>query len=189
MAGIVRRPALSAIIAATVVFVAVGCAADKPARAPASQPAAKPQKTKKGRIEGDVEQVALRRKRMKIWGEVREIMRSKHAELPPLEETPTDTDQDPRAEVINSTPYELTVWFVGNCSAKLILAPDDKQTTSFCAGAYHIAAKVASNDFLPLVREDQQFAVGLSYKLTIQIRRQPKQKVRRRWIKTGKPAR
>lgn len=116
---------------------------------------------------------ARARKNARIIGEVRAILKAKHSPLPELQKKPTDSREHPRAQVINDTPYRLTVWFAGPCGDKLEAPPKGSAELRFCPGKYHLAAKVESPDFFPLVREDQQFELGIDYVLRIIIRAQP----------------
>lgn len=132
----------------------------------------------KKRIEGE-----LRARRMKIWGEVRLILKNKHAQLPELEKQSTDSAEEPHATVVNGTPYGLTVWLAGPCLQKLDLPPQTEKSVQFCAGKYVVAAKVSAATFLPLVREDQRFEVGVRYTLRIQVQRAPKTTRTKRWVR------
>ena len=116
---------------------------------------------------------ARARKNARIIGEVRAILKAKHSPLPELQKKPTDSREHPRAQVINDTPYRLTVWFAGPCGDKLEAPPKGSAELRFCPGKYQLAAKVESPDFFPLVREDQQFELGIDYVLRIIIRAQP----------------
>jgi hypothetical protein len=124
----------------------------------------------------------LSARRMKIWGEVRVILKSKHAPLPPLEKRSTASKADPSATVINATPYGLTIWLAGPCLQKLELPPQSEKSVVFCAGAYVVAARVSAATFLPLVRENQTFEVGVRYTLRIQVQRTPTVTRTKRWV-------
>lgn len=141
-------------------------------------PARQAEAEKKKRIEGE-----LHARRMKIWGEVRLILKNKHAKLPELEKQSTDSKDEPHATVVNNTPYGLTVWLAGPCLQKLELPPETEKAVQFCAGTYVVAAKVSASTFTPLVRENQSFDVGIRYTLRIQIQRAPKTTRTKRWVK------
>jgi len=125
---------------------------------------------------------ALSARRMKIWGEVRVILKSKHAPLPPLEKQETESKAEPHATVVNATPYGLTIWLAGPCLQKLELPPQSEKSVVFCAGAYVVAAQVSATTFLPLVRENQNFEVGVRYTLRIQVQRTPTTTRTKRWV-------
>jgi hypothetical protein len=57
------------------------------------------------------------------------------------------------------------------------------KSLDFCAGTYIVAAKVSESTYVPLVRENQTFEVGIRYTLRIQIRRAPKTTRTKRWVK------
>ncbi len=145
----------------------------KPPRRDASAEAKRPPQ-----IDGEIE-----RRRMKIWGEVKVILRRKHAQLPALERKQTESTQPPYTTIYNDTPHALTVWLAGPCVKKLKIASGSQASAEICAGKYVVAAQVDTATFLPLVRADQQFAVGVRYALRIQIRRQPKTIRKRRWVR------
>jgi hypothetical protein len=125
---------------------------------------------------GDAKRKAKNRR---IVGEVRAILKAKHSPLPELQRKPTDSREHPAAQIVNDTPYGLTVWFAGPCSDKLEVQAKGNAELRFCPGSYHIAAKVESPDFLPLVRESQDFELGINYVLKIIIRAQPKTIIKR----------
>jgi hypothetical protein len=129
------------------------------------------------------EEGKLRARQMRIWGEVRVILKNKHAKLPPLEQKKTASKADPHATVINATPYTLTVWLAGPCLQKLELKPQKETSLDFCAGNYVVAAKVSESSFLPLVRENQTFEVGIRYTLRIQVKIPPKTTRTKRWVR------
>ncbi|PID39819.1 MAG: hypothetical protein CSB49_00250, partial [Proteobacteria bacterium] len=115
----------------------------------------------------------------RVFGEVRAILKAKHSPLPELERKPTDSKENPGAQIVNDTPYGLTVWFAGPCSDKVEVQAKGNAEIRFCPGTYHIAAKVESPVFLPLVRESQDFELGIDYVLKIIIRAEPKTIIKR----------
>ncbi len=129
-----------------------------------------------GKIEGDLQQInteELTRKKMKIWGEVERIRKTKHAKLPPLTATLTGGKGDPVTEISNKTQTTLTIWFAGECSHQVKVPKDATVTTVFCPGSYNIAAMVDDNAFLPLLREGQLFKAGVHYRLDFFVKKSP----------------
>ncbi len=135
----------------------------QPASAPASQAAG-------GKIEGELER---KRRKIRIWGEVERIRAGKHGALPPLTTTAKGGLGDPVTKIENGTKYGLTVWFAGPCSHELRVKPKTTVTAVFCAGSYNLAAMVDTSAFLPLVREQQEFEVGVEYLLNFFVEKQP----------------
>jgi hypothetical protein len=133
------------------------------------------------RIVGEVERVEARR-RMKIWGKVEAIRKAEHGELPPLTTTAAGGVGDPVTEIRNQTADQLTVWFAGKCSHQVDVPATANVTAVFCPGTYNIAAMLGDKNFLPLVREDQEFTAGMQYRLDFFVEKAPsvtkKKKVR-----------
>lgn len=125
------------------------------------------------RITGDVGLESLKRKRMRIWGSVQRIIEKKHGKLPQLETVSKGGIGDPVTEIINDTPYKLTLWFAGKCAHQTEVPKRGRITAVFCPGTYHLAAMVANKEYLPLVREHQTFKGGMGYKLSIIIKQRP----------------
>ena len=125
------------------------------------------------RITGDVGLESLKRKRMRIWGSVQRIIEKKHGKLPKLETTSKGGVGDPVTEIINDTPYKLTIWFAGKCAHQTEVPKRGRIIAVFCPGTYHLAAMVDNKEYLPLVREHQTFKGGMGYKLSIIIRQRP----------------
>jgi hypothetical protein len=141
--------------------------------APTSRPAASG-----GTIEGELER---KRRRVRIWGEVERIRSGKHGSLPPLTTTAKGGLGDPVTKIENGTRYALTIWFAGPCSHEVQVKPKTTVTAVFCAGTYNLAAMVDTSAFLPLVREQQDFEVGVEYLLNFFVEKQPeKQRPRKR---------
>ena len=56
--------------------------------------------------------------------------------------------------VKNSTAYELSVFFDGSVSKKLILAPGSSQDLDLDPGAFHVAGRVAAAHVRPFYGEE-----------------------------------
>lgn len=115
-----------------------------------------------------------RRKRIRIWGKVKRVIAGEHGELPPLRRTSEDGIGDPVTQISNETTFGLSVWFAGKCAHKTEVPARGKVTAVFCPGTYHIAAVVDSEDYLPLVREDQTFEAGVGYLLQFIVKKRPR---------------
>ena len=144
-----------------------------------SSAGAAPAKASPGAARKAAAEARRKAKNRRIIGEVRAILKAKHSPLPELQRKNTDSREHPTAQVVNDTPYRLDVWFAGPCSEKLNVPAKGSAEVQFCPGAYHIAAKVDTPDFLPLVRENQDFELGIHYVLRIIIRAQPKTIIKR----------
>jgi hypothetical protein len=143
---------------------------------PGSQPTSAPasQQTKAGwKFEAELER---KRRRVRIWGEVERIRSGKHGSLPPLTTTAKGGLGDPVTKIQNGTQYGLTIWFAGPCSHEVHVKPKTTVTAVFCAGSYNLAAMVDTTTFLPLVREQQDFEVGVEYLLNFFVEKQPQRK-------------
>jgi hypothetical protein len=114
-----------------------------------------------------------RARRIKIIGTVHRIMEKEHGSLPPLTPVSKGGAGDPVVEIVNDTDFALTIWFAGKCAHRSYVPPAKKSTELFCPGTYDVAAVVDSPDYMPLVREGQEFAGGVRYQLRIIIRRRP----------------
>jgi len=128
--------------------------------------------TGSGQIVGEVERVAAGR-RMKIWGKVEAIRKGKHGELPPLTTTASGGVGDPVTEIRNQTAGQLTIWFAGKCGHQVDVPATANVTAVFCPGTYNIAAMLEDKNFLPLVREDQEFIAGMKYRLDFFVEKAP----------------
>ena len=110
---------------------------------------------------------------MRIWGHVQRIIEKKHGKLPALQTVKKGGVGDPVTEIINDTPYKLTIWFAGKCAHETDVKPRGRIIAVFCPGSYHLAAMVDNKEYLPLVRENQVFEGGKGYKLSIIIKQRP----------------
>ena len=125
------------------------------------------------RIEGALERETPKQRKMRIWGSVKRIIEKNHGKLPELETVSKSGVGDPVTEILNETAFKLTIWFAGPCAHQTEVPPRGRILAVFCQGSYHIAAMVDNKEYLPLVRENQQFEPGRGYKLSIIIKQRP----------------
>jgi len=167
----------------------------------ASQPASRP--------------AAAERRRLRVWGSIRLILKDRHAKLPALARSATDATDPPRTAVINDTPYDLRAIFAGPCAEQIDVPPLRGSTCTghavkmsydavvggrtvrrsgcgriitFCPGKYHIAAVVRAPSFLPAARKDEPFERGFKYVLAIHVKAKPRTIRTRRWIEEKAPS-
>lgn len=156
----------------------LGCSSAPP-KSPehAKRDPATAEKAQPKRIVGEVDrspgEVAQAR-RIRIWGKVHHIIQNEHGELPRARQVSAGGVGDPVTEIRNVTPFRLTLWFAGSCSHQTEVKPASSTTVVFCPGTYHIAAEVEERDYLPLVRENQEFKAGMRYILQVVVKQRPK---------------
>jgi hypothetical protein len=141
-------------------------------RGPAPAGKAKPKQIV-GEAERSSGQLAETR-RIRIWGKVHHIIQNEHGELPRARQVSAGGVGDPVTEIRNVTPFKLTLWFAGTCSHQTEVKPASSTTVVFCPGTYHIAAEVEEKEYLPLVRENQEFKAGMRYILQVVVKQRPK---------------
>jgi hypothetical protein len=134
-------------------------------------------KAEEGEIVGKVERLPTdpKRRKMVIWGKVTRIMEKKHRELPEAKVVSQGGVGDPVTEIKNETPFNLTLWFAGQCAHHTEVKAMTTATVVFCPGKYNIAAVVDNRDFLPLVRQNQEFKGGTAYVLQVVVKQRPKE--------------
>lgn len=138
---------------------------------PASQPGAHP-----GQIVGEIEREAPGggKRRMRIWGQVHRVKSGEHGALPPAAPVSAGGLGDPVTEIRNDTQFELTIWFAGKCPQEVKVPSRTSKMIAFCPGTYHIATEVEDKDYLPLIRENQEFKAGTGYLIQVVVKRRPK---------------
>jgi hypothetical protein len=104
-----------------------------------------------------------------VHDEVEKIRVGRFAPMPPaqisaLPSVPGRTTMT----VKNSSAYELSVFFDGPVSKKLILAPGSSQDLDLAPGAFHVAVRAAAANVLPSYREDT-YVGSASYTLTLSV--------------------
>jgi hypothetical protein len=133
-------------------------------------------KDDEGEIVGKVERLPAdpKRRKMVIWGKVTQIIEKKHDQLPEVKVVSQGGVGDPVTEIKNETPFNLTLWFAGQCAHHTEVKAGTTATVVFCPGQYNIAAVVDNKNFLPLVRENQEFKGGTAYVLQVVVKQRPK---------------
>ena len=171
-------------VACVIALVLVGCgtpASTPPKSSPTrvkhgGAPASRPAGAATQEIVGQVERIPADpvRRKIVIWGKVQRIITTRHDELPEAKAVSQGGVGDPLTQIRNSTPFDLTIYFAGPCAHHTRLPSGANVTAAFCAGTYNIAAVVDAKDYLPLVRENQEFKGGVGYVLQVVIRQRPR---------------
>jgi TPR repeat protein len=106
-----------------------------------------------------------------VHDETEKIRIGPHAQMPPAQRSATSGTVwgTTTMTVQNSTPYELTVFYDGPVSKKLILAPGASQVVNLAPGAFHVAGRVSAPDVLPFYGEES-YDGSASYSETFYIR-------------------
>lgn len=105
-----------------------------------------------------------------IEQEVERLKRAAHEVLPELESVSKgEGNNPPLVKIKNESVYQLTVWFAGLCSKKVIVPPTKNIELSFCPGNYVIAAKLDTNHVKPFIAEETMLDEGSIYSLTFYI--------------------
>jgi peptidylprolyl isomerase len=106
-----------------------------------------------------------------VHDETEKIRIGPHAQMPPAQRSATSGTVwgTTTMTVQNSTPYELTVFYDGPVSKKLILAPGASQVENLAPGAFHVAGRVSAPDVLPFYGEES-YDGSANYSETFYIR-------------------
>jgi TPR repeat protein len=106
-----------------------------------------------------------------VHDEVEKIRSGTYAPMPPAQRSSVSgaASGGTTMTVLNSTAYQLSVFYDGPVSTKLTLAPGASQTIDLAPGAFHVAGRVSAADVLPFYGEETYIG-SASYSETFYIR-------------------
>jgi hypothetical protein len=84
-----------------------------------------------------------------VRGEIDEIKKGKHEEMPPAEAAEPALGGETGTEILNDTPFTLTFYLTGPLTQRVVIGPGDSKSMSVPPGDYEVAVRASSKSVIP----------------------------------------